>query len=237
MPKRLFYVLLIYIFSQNVKAQSVDDSTFNKSTSNMIDVYYQALDEQSPLYNGREYVEYPFTFLEGHPFFGSAVWVNGNINFDGMTFHEVPMVYDIIKDQVVILDFRKVFKITLPADKIQQFTISGHTFIRLLHDSSNQIKTGFYDQLYNGKIGLFAKREKKIYEKYLDLHTNNVAYEHNTYYIKKEGIYYMIKNKRTMLNILKSKKKEIQQYLRKNGIQFINNKEKAIIMAVEYYDQ
>jgi len=47
----------------------------------------------------------------------------------------------------------------------------------------------------------------------------------------------MIKNKRTMLNILKSKKKEIQQYLRKNGIQFINNKEKAIIMAVEYYDQ
>jgi len=91
MPKRLFYVLLIYIFSQNVKAQSVDDSTFNKSTSNMIDVYYQALDEQSPLYNGREYVEYPFTFLEGHPFFGSAVWVNGNINFDGMTFHEVPM--------------------------------------------------------------------------------------------------------------------------------------------------
>lgn len=203
----------------------------------MIDVYYQALGEQSPLYNGSEYIEYTFTFEEGHPFFGSATWVMGNINFDGLTFHEVPMAYDIIKDQVVIKDFRKAFNIILPSKKIQQFTISGHTFIRLLHDNSNQIKTGFYDQLYNGKIGLFAKREKKIFEKYLDLHTNNVAYERNTYYIKKEGIYYIIRNKRTMLNVLKSKKKQVQQYLRKNGITFINNTEKAMIMAVEYYDQ
>ena len=152
MPKRLFYVLLIYILSQNVKAQPVDDSTLHKSASNMIDVYYQALGEQSPLYNGSEYIEYTFTFLEGDPFFGSASWVNGNINFDGLTFHEVPMLYDIVKDQVVIKDFQKAFKIILRSDKIQQFTLSGHTFIRLPHDNSNQIKTGFYDQLYNGKL-------------------------------------------------------------------------------------
>jgi hypothetical protein len=235
MPKRLFYILLIYILSQNVTAQIVDDSTSHKSASNMIDVYYQALGEQSPLYNGSEYIEYPFTFEEGHPFFGSPTWVNGNINFDGLTFHEVPMAYDIIKDQVVIKDFRKAFNIVLPSNKIEQFTISGHTFIRLLHDSSNQIKTGFYDQLYNGKIGLFVKREKKIYEKYLDLHTNNVAYERNTYYIRKEGIYYIIKNKRTLLNVLKNKK-ELQKYLRKNGLRFKNNTEKTMIMAVQYYD-
>ena len=203
----------------------------------MIDVYYQALGEQSPLYNGSEYIEYTFTFEEGHPFFGSASWVMGNINFDGLTFHEVPMAYDIIKDQVVIKDFRKAFNIVLPSNKIEQFTISGHTFIRLLHDSSNQIKTGFYDQLYNGKIGLFVKREKKIFEKYLDLHTNNVAYERNTYYIKKEGIYYIIKNKRTLLNVLKNKKEQIQKYLRKNGLRFKNNTEKTMIMAVQYYDQ
>ena len=203
----------------------------------MIDVYYQALGEQSPLYNGSEYIEYTFTFEEGHPFFGSASWVMGNINFDGLTFHEVPMAYDIIKDQVVIKDFRKAFNIVLPSNKIEQFTISGHTFIRLLHDSSNQIKTGFYDQLYNGKIGLFVKREKKIFEKYLDLHTNNVAYERNTYYIKKEGIYYIIKNKRTLLNVLKNKKEQVQKYLRKNGLRFKNNTEKTMIMAVQYYDQ
>ena len=203
----------------------------------MIDVYYQALGEQSPLYNGSEYIEYTFTFEEGHPFFGSATWVMGNINFDGLVFHEVPMAYDIIKDQVIIKDFRKAFNIVLPSNKIEQFTISGHTFIRLLHDSSNQIKTGFYDQLYNGKIGLFVKREKKIYEKYLDLHTNNIAYERNTYYIKKEGIYYIIKNKRTLLNVLKNKKEQIQKYLRKNGLRFKNNTEKTMIMAVQYYDQ
>src|SRR5258708_23904736 len=119
MPKRLFYILLIYILSQNVTAQTVDDST---NASNIIDIYYRDLGEQSPLYNGSEYIEYAFTLQEGHPFFESVAYVNGNIDFDGMIFHEVPMLYDIIKDQVVIRDFQKLYKINLPADKIRQFT-------------------------------------------------------------------------------------------------------------------
>jgi len=36
---------------------------------------------------------------------------------------------------------------------------------------------------------------------------------------------------------LKSKKKEVQQYLKANDIKFKREPERAMIMAVKYYDQ
>lgn len=203
----------------------------------MIHVYYQSLGEQSPLYKGSEYIEYAYSLQEGDPFFGSAGWVNGDIYFDGMMFHEVPLLYDIVKDEVITQDFQKIYKINLPADRIQLFTMQGHTFVRILHDSVNRVKTGFYDQLYNGNVGLLVKREKKIIEKSLDLNINRVILSQVAYYVRKQGHYYTIKNKTALLNVLKDRKKEIQLYLKKNMIKFKSNPENAMIKAVEYYDQ
>src|SRR6185295_7926393 len=114
MPKRLFYILFICVFSQHATAQNADDTTLRENALNAINAYYQNLGEESPLYNGSEYLEYAYTLQEGHPFFQLATFVNGNINLEGMIFHDVPMLYDIVKDQVIIQDFHRVYKINLP---------------------------------------------------------------------------------------------------------------------------
>jgi len=147
------------------------------------------------------------------------------------------MLYDIIKDQLIIQDFQKVYKINLPAERVQQFSLLGHLFVRLIRDSSEQIKTGFYDQLYGGKTSLFAKRGKKILEKYSNIQISKVVISENIYYIKKEGVYRTIRNKSSLLSVLKNKKKEVQQYLKTNDIKFKKEPERAMIMAVRYYDQ
>jgi hypothetical protein len=238
MPKRFFFILLAYTFLQNVAGQTViSDSDVQKAAANTIDVYYHALGDQSPLYNGREYIEYASTLQEGHPFFELPVFVKGSIRFDGMEFQDVPMQYDMIKDEVIIQHFGKVYKINLPVEKIERFTLSGHNFIRIIQDSSHQLKTGFYDRLYNGKIMVLAKREKKIREERINFQISNVVDQKNYYYIKKDGIYYTLKNMHTLLGILKSKKKEIQQYLNKNKIKYKNDPEHAMIIAAEYYDR
>jgi hypothetical protein len=237
MPQRFFYFLLIWIFSQHVTAQNADDTTLRKNALNAINAYYQTLGEESPLYNGSEYLEYAYTLQEGHPFFLSTNFVNGNVNLDGMIFRDVPMLYDIIKDQLIIQDFQRVYKINLPADRVQQFFLLGHLFVRLTRDSTDQIKTGFYDRLYNGKTSLFAKREKKILEKYSNVQISKVVISQNIYYIKKDGIYHAVKNKSSMLAVLKNKKKDVQQYLKTNNIKFKQEPERAMIMAVKYYDQ
>ena len=235
MPKRFFYILLICGLSQHVTAQNADDTTLHENALNAIGVYYQNLGEESPLYNGSEYIEYAYTLQEGHPFFQVVNFINGNVNVDGMIFHDVPMLYDIVKDQLIIQDFQKVYKINLPADRVQQFFLLGHLFVHL--NASDQVKTGFYDQLYKGKISLFAKREKKILEKYSNIQISKVVISQNVYYIKKDGVYYTIKNKSSLFSALKSKKKEVQQYLKANDIKFKREPERAMIMAVKYYDQ
>jgi len=235
MPKRFFYILLICGLSQHVAAQNADDTTLHENALNAIGVYYQNLGEESPLYNGSEYIEYAYTLQEGHPFFQVVNFINGNVNVDGMIFHDVPMLYDIVKDQLIIQDFQKVYKINLPADRVQQFFLLGHLFVHL--NASDQVKTGFYDQLYKGKISLFAKREKKILEKYSNIQISKVVISQNVYYIKKDGVYYTIKNKSSLFSALKSKKKEVQQYLKANDIKFKREPERAMIMAVKYYDQ
>jgi len=235
MPKRFFYILLICGLSQHVAAQNADDTTLHENALNAIGVYYQNLGEESPLYNGSEYIEYAYTLQEGHPFFQVVNFINGNVNVDGMIFHDVPMLYDIVKDQLIIQDFQKVYKINLPADRVRQFFLLGHLFVHL--NASDQVKTGFYDQLYRGKISLFAKREKKILEKYSNIQISKVVISQNVYYIKKDGVYYTIKNKSSLFSALKSKKKEVQQYLKANDIKFKREPERAMIMAVKYYDQ
>src|ERR1044071_1942480 len=237
MPKRLFYIPLVCILSQTVRAQNAGDTALNQNALNAINAYYQSLGEESPLYNGSEYIEYAYTLQEGHPFFKTPNFVNGNIDLDGMIFHDVPMLYDIVKDQLIIQDFQRVYKINLPADKVQQFFLMDHLFVRLVRDNPADVKTGFYDQLYKGKIALLAKREKKILEKYSNLQIGKVIISEDIYYIKKDGVYHTIKNRSSLLGVLKSKKKEVQQYLKTQNIKFKREPERAMIMAVKYYDQ
>jgi hypothetical protein len=182
-------------------------------------------------------LEYAFSIQEGHPFFGVADWVKGEIIFDGMQFQNVPMLYDIIKDQVITQDFQKIYKINLPAERIQQFTLSNHTFVHLLHDSLNGLRSGFYDQLYNKRTALFVKREKRILQRFVDLKENDIVISESIYYIRKDGRYHTVKNRGSLFDVLKDKKKGIQQYLKKQGIKFKNEPEKAMVMALEYYDQ
>ena len=82
MPKRFFYILLICGLSQHVTAQNADDTTLHENALNAIGVYYQNLGEESPLYNGSEYIEYAYTLQEGHPFFQVVDFINGKQIFE-----------------------------------------------------------------------------------------------------------------------------------------------------------
>ncbi len=234
MPKRLVFLLIILFFSCYGKAQPIEDSVTDRKLANVLRFYVSTLGDQSPLYNGKEYIDYSYTLHEGHPFFESRDFLKGEIHFENMIFHDVPMLYDLVKKQLITYDIRNIYKVVLPNNKIRQFTIAGHTFVRIEHDN---ISTGFYDQLYKGKINLYAMREKRIIEQRDTYRIDNVIDSHTTYYIFKEGTYYSFKNKRGLLDILKGKRNEIEDYLQKNNMRFKDDPEAAMIKAVEYYNK
>lgn len=234
---RNFIYIAIFLFTNGIsKAQSSQDSLAG-AMQYPVTVYYQALGEQSPLYNAREYVDYASTIHIGHPFYNTTEFVQGTIHFEGMTFENVMLLYDIVKDKVILQHFNKVFRIDLPVGKVRDFTLLGHTFIRLLPDSNQVIEEGFYDKLYRGKTVLFVKRKKVIREERSGTDISNVVDEKNIFYIQKQGVFYQVNNLRTLLAVLSGKRDQIRQYLKKNAVKFRKESEKAVLMAVEHYDR
>jgi len=130
--------------------------------------------------------------------------------------------------------------ILLASNRVSQFSVSGHTFIRIFADSlhGSVIKTGFYESLYDGKTKAFAPKNK-IIEDFIDIGTvlNKTALEKDKWYIFKEGAYFEVQGKSSILKVLNDKKMEIQQVNKHEKISFKNNMDDALTRIVTYYDK
>ena len=115
----------------------------------------------------------------------------------------------------------------------------GHRFINITPDSlfSSSIAPGFYDKLYHGKMDLFAKRTKKIENSIKLSGAEAKVFYKDHYYLRKENNYYRVSNKRSFLQNLNDKRKELQPYVRQNKLNFRKDIENAMVKTLAYYDQ
>ena len=237
MPKLAAAILLCLFFVPPCLAQENSDNNFSTSAvSNAVNLYYQFTDKQSRLYNGIGTYDYQ-PGMQGHPYFMDSTWKNGSIIYDGLSYKDVSMMYDLVRDELVILHYNHVQKITLLSEKIREFNLQGHHFIRVEKDSQNKesLPPGFYDRLYNDHSVVLAHRSKVIEEKITTVVERFIT-SHEHYYIQKNGVFHEVHSYNSLLSILKDHSKEIKQYLRKNKIRYNRNRENAIIRAVTYYD-
>jgi hypothetical protein len=234
---RVSFSILVFIsFFYTLSAQ--DSNSAPLSTSNAIAFYNKYIGEESHLYNGTEHAPYDFR-IKGNPYFESNLLQSGFVYYFGMLYQQVNMAYDIVRDELTANRYDQNFRITLVNEKIAYFSLFNHYFVRIVPDSNNKsITTGFYDRLYDGKIKLFAKRQKKIKETVTADEGDKLWFEENDlYFIFRNNKYYSIKDKNNLFDFFKDRKKDLKKYLRKNKIKFKNDPELAILKSVEYYDQ
>jgi hypothetical protein len=234
----LFLFLILfqnYIFGQENKLDSI---ALENVISNTVVLYNQTDGSQSGIYNGCEY-QYERINI-GHAFFESDTFVNSRIVYDGLLYSNIPILYDITKDELVTRSFNNLHLIYLANNRINQFTLSGHTFIRISADSVKGaiIKTGFYQRLYNGKIKAWVRNIKTV-EEFSDNSNklNKMAIERNQWYIYINGTFFEVEGKHSILDILQDKKKEIRQFIHKNRIRFRKNMDNDLNQIVTYYDE
>jgi hypothetical protein len=224
-----------FAFSQGI---ALDSNKCKNAIDNTIAYYNQIAGIQAGIYTGTDY--HYERINSGHVFFESENFVNGNIVYDHIEYQAVPMLYDIVKDDVVIQGTFQPYFILLASNKVSQFSLSGHTFKRIISDSltGSVIRTGFYQILYDGKIKALSKK-KKILEEFIDIGNafNTTAMEKDKWYIYKEGTYYEVQGKSSILKVLNDKKKEILQFSKQDKIRFKNNMDDALTRIVAYYDK
>ena len=234
--------MLCAVVNQSVFAQTAprDSSSQQSALNNTLSLFYSTIGTQSPLYNGTE--SYPYDpIVKGNAYYADVnAFTPGSVNYDNMVFKNVPMLYDIYGDQLVILLFNHFTKITLIKDKTSSFDFLDHHFIRIdtvTFLNNPAIKPGYYDELYYGKLQILAKYSKNIqtYTGGLTLETYFNA--EKSYFVRKNNLYYGFSGEGDLLDILKDKKKELKKYIRENQIKYRRNPEEAMVKIASYYDR
>jgi len=199
------------------------DTTLQNALNNASVVYTKAIGAQLPLNNGPEYYFYNPVKFRGSAYFMDTTYTPGSVYYDGAEYKEV---------QYVLLN-----------DRVQNFDLLKHHFININADTLTKntvMTTGYYDELYHGRTEVVSKRYKTI-QRYNSTTGAQEAYSYFTdtkedFFIRKDNIYYNVAGKRELLDILKDKKKQLQQYVKGNNIKFNKDRGQALASVAAYYD-
>jgi hypothetical protein len=208
-PRLLLFIAVI-VFSATTRAGSITDTT----------------NRNSLLYNGVEYTR-GYNYNNETPFFQGSEFLQGEIRYTGNLYSSVALQYDCIDDVVILKDPLMARRILLIKEKVDEFTLGGHHFIKLGWLGT---KGEFYEELYKGKRSVLVQWKKNV--------VLNMSLQERYELVKTT---YLLEGK-TLTKITKAseltkrmgdKKKKIQQYYRENDLSFRNDPETAAVRLVQ----
>jgi hypothetical protein len=233
-----FPILLLVNNDLNAQSKQADSSYFREAVSNTINIYNERLSDQSPLYNGTQYIRPTYEFKDGTAYFLTNKFTgNSTVVYDQIQFDSLHLLYEDLGQRLV--SESPAYQLQLVNRRISSFSISGHQFIRLVADSLKKgIKeSGFYELLYTGNSALLKWTFKEIVE---DLSISEGVVRHikvtNTYFIRKANRYYRIKSKRDLSEVFQDHQTDIEHFIKKNHLKLQRDPENTLIQTVRYYD-
>ena len=239
-------LLLFYLVPGTTRAQPAGTDTIfplsadvHKAYDTALRIYHSYLTPETGLFRGVEYATYDFTLREGNPYFGEKRRRQGSVLYDSVLYDHVLLLYDEVKDLVILWDFTNLYKVNLFPELIDRFTIEDHRFIRLKDSlNPNQPHNGFYEVLYQGRMMLLKKEKKVIRE---DLSSGPTAEYYiegadTSWYLKKNNVYYPVNTTRSLLHALKDRSREVKRFIRSNGLSMRRDRENTLLKVSAWYD-
>lgn len=238
----LFGIFLITLLSPCAMAQQDPLTSVQLTDSSLakaIKIYDLAIGRNSFLYTGRVYNN-KYSSVQGHQFFMDDYWEEGVIWYKGQQFDSINLMYEIFNDEVLVESFTTrgaLAPLKLHAPDVSSFRLFGHTFVRLQPDSSQNIRVGYYDVLFDGNsVQLYAKRSKEMV-KSNDVNTVAESFiQKDKYYLLKGDRYYQVKKKGSVLKVLEDQKRELKKFVKTNMLSFSIDRERTLIEVARFYE-
>lgn len=231
MTKPLFLIGITLLTWPSIAAAQNDSTFVADARKNAIQLYTQSIGVQSHLFNGSEYREYVPQGDE-FPYLYDDV-MTGGIKYNGQVYENIPLQYDLEKDQV-ITSYPYGSTVQLIRSNVEYFDIEGHRFVRLDYD---KVAEGFYDLLYDGKMKFYARREKQRVSRIYGNQAETYFDELVKHLILKDGVFYPVRGKRSVMALMKDRKKELKRALREKKMLFGENREKSVTLLLTRYEQ
>lgn len=190
--------------------------------------------DKSGILNG-EYGDIQRQSRDSHQFFGRDQWLVNTITYRGERYDSIYLRYDIERDLVLIrhpTSYRyHAQPIKLIQDEIETFEVDGHQFRRYNHDILSY-PPGFFDELYLGnKINLLCKRIKIT-----ETNQTLIYVSEDKLILEREGEYYRVKNKGSILRLFKPYKQEIKTFIQEQNLNINRENEYDFIALVRFCD-
>ncbi|HEX9513837.1 MAG TPA: hypothetical protein VF939_25275 [Puia sp.] len=232
-------ILLFCCLYLSIQAQPTgkDSVATPDEYSNALKVYHHYLAPETGLYRGSQYAEYAFSLRDGHPFFDDGHLQKGTVFYGGILYENLMLLYDLVKEQVVIDDSYDNYKLFLINGQLDRFTIQHHLFINLRDSlTPSAPRRGFYEQLYKDRVTLLKKERKLVME---DLSSGKLEkfIDYSVYYyLKKGAVYYSVNNRQSLLNALNDRHKEVKKFIRKNGLSMRHDTQNTLLKVAAWYN-
>jgi hypothetical protein len=238
LPAPCLLTVLLYLNPATAQTRLEDSVFYQSALAHTTSLYFNQLGDGSRLFNGSLYPGYDLTFQTGSAYFLTEKPMSGSITYDGIPYPNLSIFYEDYRQYLVVMD--QAFQLMLVNERVSSFTIAGHHFIYLFLDSLNRgiPAAGFYEVLYTGRSKLLKYTTKKVREiisvseglrRYMD--------ETNDYYIWKLNSYVPVNSKRELVNFMYDHKKDVQKFIRKNKLDYKNDKDNTMIQVATYFDQ
>ena len=240
MKRYLVLIMFLITIPLHLEGQTQVNSTREGLLSEQISGFKRLSDSlfnlHEDLYNGKLYTLVPDP--ANHPFFLDNSWVQGTVYFSG-TFSDNEIIkYDLVTDNVIImLRFRGAsYPVSINRDVVREFYINGHHFSFLddFQDREKDLRPGYYEVLYDGTTGLYVRWMKSKAISKLTLLTEYPL--EIRCFLKKKGIYHLIRDNKDLINVLSDHKEEIRSYIKTNRLRFSPRNKENAVKVLAYFD-
>ena len=232
MAKVLLFCFIILgcvrLFAQDTEQRLLIDGSIRE--------YMQIVKDKSTLYYGIEQKGYLRSIH--HPYFVSAEYVKARLSYRQIIYPEVSLRLDLNRNELVILS-PEGQNIVLFPENVDYAELYGRNVIFFRADSMPGCpSSGYYFVLHSGKCTVMEKQSCTTKKK--ENMSGDIEYSFPlsiNYYLYKDGIYHKIKNKKSLLNVLKPYKKELRRFISSNRLQFRRNAVELLTWTVNEYEK
>jgi hypothetical protein len=225
----------IFFISRTYAQQSSDSVLYTESVSKIHQVYLKEIGDNAQIYHGSEFIRNGQK-ANGFPFYQSDNMIVGSVSYQGTIYTNQNIYYNIVSDEIITNNYPKNAFIVLAPEKVDSFTIENHVFVPLTASKSNRLEnSGYYDRLWSGEPGLYARRNKRLVVGSGSEETKYI--QHDDYFIEIKNVFYAVDGKSSMLDILKDQEDGLKKYIRTNKLNFKKDLESSLVLATIYYSQ
>lgn len=199
--------------------------------------YLTAVGNLPVFYSGKEEVKYLASILN-HPYMDTNEYREGTLSFDNVVYPHVWMRLNVNRDELIVMTPDKRINVVLPADRVDYAVLPEYTFFYLqANNSGKTLPKGYYARLFDGAYPVWKRSAKILSETTNGLVLERKFQEKTTYYIYKDGRYHTVSGKSSVLGLFKSHKKELNEFIKQNGLSFsADSRAYAIVAVVRYYE-